>query len=64
MTKKIFLETLKSVLGRSIYHYCGSQGKSSLKKCICFLAVRLKVSLKYKQSNHPKLARFKTGYFL
>ena len=24
MTKKIFLETLKSVLGRSIYHYFGT----------------------------------------
>ena len=22
MTKKIYLETLKSALGRSIYHYC------------------------------------------
>ena len=26
MTKKIYLETLKSVLGRSISHYCGCVG--------------------------------------
>ena len=27
MTKKIYLETLKSVLGRSVFHYCSANPK-------------------------------------
>ena len=34
MTKKIFLETLKSVLGRSIYHYWNTSYQIS-KLCFC-----------------------------
>ena len=29
MTKKIYLESLKSALGRSIYHYCHTHKKIS-----------------------------------